>query len=304
MKGIPGDSLTRFTNVMQLAGENPDDEDYGMLSDDIDSEEDAADASTEDATTEAIGMLRQYGDSVRSGDGSTEGPVWPAANAAAELHPGEIARRAALESLAVSAALRLFRRFFPDDDDTLGRRVVASAVAACGGQVGFRRMLEDGDAVAFALIDEHRHAAASSAAESSGPGTSGTAKQDDSARGSAQHPKPPTIVLSGAPCAGKSAIAAQLPDVLREHGVNVVVVPEVATAFMESLGVNFNPASLSHSAAAEFQAQLFDAQLDAASKYATLLRRRPIHTQTSNERTARNRQDGTGEEARTNNIVA
>eukprot|EP01043_Picozoa_sp_COSAG02_P077093 COSAG02_NODE_16709_length_1062_cov_0.835929_1_plen_282_part_00 len=178
MKAIPGDSLTRFTDVMQLAGENPDDEDYGMLSDDIDSEEDAADASTEDATTEAIGMLQQYGDSVRSGDGSTEGPVWPAADAAAELHPGEIARRAALESLAVSAALRLFRRFFPDDDDTLGRRVAASAVAACGGQVGFRRMLEDGDAVAFALIDEHRHAAASSAAESSGPSTSSTAKQD------------------------------------------------------------------------------------------------------------------------------
>jgi hypothetical protein len=49
MKGIPGDSLTRFTNVMQLAGENLDDEDYGMLSDDIDSEEDAVDASTEEA---------------------------------------------------------------------------------------------------------------------------------------------------------------------------------------------------------------------------------------------------------------
>jgi hypothetical protein len=50
MKGIPGDSLTLFTNVLQLAGENPDDEDYGMLSDDIDSEEDAAEAATEDAT--------------------------------------------------------------------------------------------------------------------------------------------------------------------------------------------------------------------------------------------------------------
>eukprot|EP01043_Picozoa_sp_COSAG02_P051362 COSAG02_NODE_5397_length_4363_cov_31.840994_1_plen_159_part_00 len=45
-----------------------------------------------------------------------------------------------------------------------------------------------------------------------------------------------SLVLSGAPCAGKSSVARRLPPLLRDYGCTftVLVIPEVATTFMTS----------------------------------------------------------------------
>jgi hypothetical protein len=74
-----------------------------------------------------------------------------------------------------------------------------------------------------------------------------------------------SLVLSGAPCAGKSSVARRLPPLLRDYGCTftILVIPEVATTFMTSLGPDFNPSSLSPAEAANFQHALVDMQLDA-----------------------------------------
>eukprot|EP01043_Picozoa_sp_COSAG02_P035119 COSAG02_NODE_2495_length_8684_cov_12.735469_1_plen_788_part_00 len=234
-----------------------DDEIADDVTDDVDAASDSEETVPADspltATDEATDLFNRYGttfDDLQTSPAMSSPAVHGDNADTTPLHPGEIARRAALEALAHSAALRLYSRFFPDDADDLARAASQAAVAACGGQLGFRRMLLDGDEVAKALLEEHRDHLR---CESPPAAQNGDA---DSGRNA------PTVVLSGAPCAGKSSIAADLKDILQPHGVSIVVVNEVATDFMLSMGPDFNPATLTEADAADFQKQLFQAQLE------------------------------------------
>jgi len=149
------------------------------------------------------------------------------------------------------------RRRIPQDRDASGRTARASQRAAREQALATQ---------AAADLDARLSRASGLASAGSLPATSAPQDRDSGSSSAGPAPSDPpevfVIVITGAPCAGKSEALPKLQQWIEQRGLRCLTVPEVATRVLQSVG-GYDPAWAGTPQHVEFQRLLLSAQIQA-----------------------------------------